>query len=100
MFSGKTMDKTFGSEDMLETPEVLRNQVEYSWNDDASKEFVFMDPKSFEEVRVPHHVVSKPQFLQQGQILILTKYKDAIIDLEFPHMSEYTLVSIDETKQM
>jgi elongation factor P len=99
-FTGKTMDKTFNSEDPLEIPEIHTANLEYSWDDESSKEFVFMDTKTFEEIRVPHHVVSKPKFLVAGQNFGIVKYKDQIVDLTFPHIAEFTLVSIDESVQM
>jgi elongation factor P len=95
-YTGKSMDKTFNSEDPLEIPDVVQYSVEYSWRDDSVDEYVFMDNNTFEEVRVPSHVVSKPKFLVPGQKFSIAKYKDAIIDLVFPHTGEFTVASVDE----
>ncbi len=96
--TGKTMDKTFNSEDPVDIPDVQHIAVEFSWED--TDDFVFMDTKSFEEIRVPKESVAKRQYLVPGQQLGLYKYKEHIVDMIFPTTSEFTVESVDLTQKL
>lgn len=98
LYTGKGIDKTFISEDPVEVPELDRYEVEYSWDDET--DFVFMDSSSFEEFRVPKKDLVKAKFLLPGQKIVIFKYKEAFVEIVFPHSQEYTLKSIDTSERV
>ena len=98
LITGKSLDKTFNSEDPVEIPELDRYDVEYSWDDE--NDFVFLDGNTFEEFRVAKNMVAKSKFLLPGQSISVFKYKTDIISVVFPHTAEYVVTDVDTTERM
>ena len=71
-------------------------KVQYSWRD--GDEFVFMNPRSFEEVRVPKDDIENFLFLSEGQDVKLMKFDGKIIGVELPLVSEFVVTSVDGSK--
>lgn len=100
LITGRSSDKTFNSEDQIEIPDLLQARVEYSWEDTSTGECVFMDTRSFEEIRVLKSSIEKAAFLVPGQEVTILQFNGNPIDVTLPHTGQYTVVSIDVGSKM
>lgn len=97
LVSGFTHDKTFTSDETVEHAEMERQMASYSWADSTS--LVFMNTETFEEIRIPKSLVENSHFLVDGQEVKLLKFRDAVLGVEIPVISEYEVTEVDPSKE-
>ena len=86
-----TVEKTFRSQEKLQTADVQKRKMQYTYKD--GEEFVFMDMETFEEVRVPDDDFSK--FLIEGHQCGVVSWNGKIIDVELPGTVELEVTMTD-----
>ena len=97
--TGFTHDRTFTSDEIVEHADMETVTAQYSWVDSASGEFVFLNAESFDEVRVPRNLLDNAHWLLEGQEVKLVKFKDNVLGVDIPVISEYTIVAVDPSRE-
>lgn len=82
VLSGKAVDFTYKSAEMVETVDVSSARVQYLYKDNEN--FFFMDNKSFEQYEMPLELLGKAgDFLKEGEEYHVYLYEGRPIDLNF-----------------
>lgn len=97
--TGFTHDKTFTSDETVEHADMERQVASYSWADTTDESLVFMHVETFEEIRIPKSLVENSHFLVGGQEVKLLKFRDAVLGVEIPVISEYEVTEVDPSKE-
>lgn len=96
LINGNVFEKTFTTDEMVEQAELDKEAAQYSWADDHN--FIFMNSTTFEETSVPKADIENSKFLVEGQAVKLLMFKGAVIGVELPVISEYTIVSLSNAE--
>lgn len=81
--SGRQVNKTFKSGDMVQDIAVERRELQYLYSD--GDEYFFMDPRSFEQVELAGRVVGEAKpYLREGENVLVLFWDDKPLDLDLP----------------
>ena len=75
-----------------------KTSATFSWKD--SRDYIFMDVESFEEIRVHEDDVDCKEFLAEGQEIRLTWFNNAVIAVELPIVCTFKVVGIDQSSNI
>lgn len=89
---GGTFEKSFDSGEMVELAEIETEKAQYSWED--SDAYVFMDLKTYDELRIPKEDVSSAKFMEEGAEVKVQSYEGKIIGVVLPKIVELKVESI------
>jgi elongation factor P len=90
VLSGKVVDKTFNADVRVETANVDKRPMTFSYNDGES--FVFMDTSTYEQVHVSKQVVGDAAaFLLDNQEVVVAIHEGMPLYLELPASVELTV---------
>jgi elongation factor P len=82
VLSGKAVDYTYKSAEMVETVDVISSKMQYLYKDTDS--YYFMDNRSFEQYDMPLELLGDAGgFLKEGEEYQVYVYDDKPIDLNF-----------------
>jgi elongation factor P len=96
LINGQVFEKTFTSDESVESADLEKEVCQYTWNDGHT--YCFLKSESFEEVQVERSAVDSPQFFIEGQEVKLLKFNAKIIGVELPKICEYEVLQIDQQK--
>ena len=83
VLSGKTVDKTFNAGVKVETANVDKRDMQYSYLDGDM--FVFMDTTTWEQVNVPADIVGDAKdFMLEGQDAVVAFHEGTVLYVELP----------------
>lgn len=94
--NNSTFEKMYNPDEMVEVLEMSKEPAQYSWEDTSSNELVFMNPKTFEEVRFSKSEFDKAEFLFEGMEVQVNKNGDNVVGIQLPLTAEYTVVSLNQ----
>ena len=90
VLSGKVVDKTFNADIRVETANVDKRPMTFSYNDGES--FVFMDTSTYEQAHVTKEVVGDAAaFLLDNQEVVVALHEGLPLYLELPASVELTV---------
>ncbi len=94
MLTQTTQDRTFREVDKIDTPNLEHREVHYAYNDGHN--YVFTDPKTFEEFHLPPEVVGeKRHFLVDDLPVSLLFHNGRVIDIQLPYFIEKEVVDTE-----
>lgn len=83
VLSGKVVDKTFNAGTKVETENVDKRDMQFSYMDGA--DFVFMDTSTYEQTPIPSTVVGDASnFLLEGQEAVVALHNGNALYIELP----------------
>ena len=89
-----TQDRTFREVDKIDTPNLEVREVHYAYNDGHN--YVFTDPKTFEEFHLtPEVVAEKSHFLVDDISVSLLFHNARVIDIQLPYFIEKEIVDTE-----
>ena len=92
--TGKSADVRFGSTDKVETVDVERKELEFSYKDPTG--FHFMDMSDYEQLTLPAaQVGDSVKFLKDNTPVQLIQWKGKLLDLELPQTIEFAIAQTD-----
>jgi elongation factor P len=97
--TGYTRDRTFTSDETVEHADMERQVVQYSWADASDDSLVFLNTETFEEVRVAKAIVDNAHWLVEGQLAKVLRFRDTVLGVEIPVISEYSVVAVDPSRE-
>ncbi len=81
--TGNVVEFTFKSIETVEEADVATTEMQYLYQD--GEDFVFMNPRSFEQVTVPGSVMKEyVPYLQAEQMMYVVFFNEAPIGIRFP----------------
>lgn len=94
MFNGSTMDRTFRSADKLDKPELMEKDMIFSYEEADC--FVFMDPETYEEVRVEAETIGDQKyFLVDDMECSILFYREKAVEVTLPYFIEKVIVETE-----
>ena len=94
LLTGATTDKSFINSARVEETITTRRPMQYLYKD--GQNFVFMDPKTFEQIGISSDVVSsEKQYLQENVLVNILFWEDRPLWIELPPKMEFTIVETD-----
>lgn len=90
LITGRSFEKTFTSDEMVEHADLERQSASYSWND--NDQFMFMNSSTFEEIVIPKKIIDNGKLLFAGLEVKLLYFGDMVIDVELPLVVQYTVI--------
>ena len=94
VISNSVFEKTFLSDEMVESAETEFSQARYSWND--GNNYVFMDVDTFEEIVLEKEMIPNRLYLSDDMEVAIKKYKDKIIGVKLPNTCILKVVSLGD----
>ncbi len=83
VLSGKTVDKTFNAGTKVETATVDRSDMQFLYKDGT--DFVFMDPRTFDQVHIPADVVGgAADYLLENNRANVATHEGRVLYVELP----------------
>ncbi len=90
--TGSQTDRRFRLEEKLEDLELVRRNLEYSYQ--TGDELYFMDPESFEQLPLPRYLIGDAhRFLREGTRLPVEFMGEQPVAVVFPHAADLRVVS-------
>lgn len=81
--SGKVLRLNFGSNDKFESVVLEKKSLQFLYQ--SGDEFVFMDPKSFEQVEISKKIIGQSgKFLKEGESVYVLYWQDQVLGLDLP----------------
>ena len=94
MISGATTDKSFVNSAKVEEANTSRRPMQFLYKD--GQNFVFMDPKSYDQVEISSQVVgSEGVYLQENILVNVLYWEDRPLWIELPPKMEFTVAETD-----
>lgn len=94
LLTGSVTDKSFISGNRVEPIETSRKKLQYLYHE--GDQFLFMDPKTFEQVSLPKDVLSgQAGYLKDGISVDILFLEDKPLTIEIPQKMEFTIVEAD-----
>src|SRR3989339_37249 len=94
LLTGATTEKSFVNSARVEEINTVRRPMQYLYKD--GKNFVFMDPKNYEQVGVSSEVVgSEASYLLEGTIVNILFWDERPLWIELPPKMEFTVKETD-----
>jgi len=94
LLNGSTMDRTFRPVDKFERPDLSEREVVFSYNDGS--DYVFMDSKSYEELRLPTSILGdRTHFLADNMECKILFYREKPIEVTLPVFVEKRIGSTE-----
>jgi len=86
--SGQSSTKTFKSGDKVEEIEVTKQKLQFLYTED--KNYLFMDPTSFEQISVSEKVIGEQgAFLKEGEEVEVLVWDEQVLDVNLPPKLDY-----------
>mmetsp|Transcript_2380 Transcript_2380/g.7075 ORF Transcript_2380/g.7075 Transcript_2380/m.7075 type:complete len:226 (-) Transcript_2380:57-734(-) len=96
LMNGSVLDKTWRAGEKVDLAQVEKFDMQFTYEDEASNSFMFMDMESFEEVACDAAVLgTKGEFLKDGMEVAGIKWNEKIIDVELPQTMVYKVTQTD-----
>ncbi|GAA4657542.1 MULTISPECIES: elongation factor P [Streptomyces] len=90
VLSGKVVDKTFNAGVKVETANVDKRGMQFSYKD--GNDFVFMDTETFDQINVtPETVGDAANYLLEGNEVVVAMYEGAVLYIELPASVELVI---------
>lgn len=90
--TGSETDRRFRLEEKLEDLDLLKRQLEYSYQ--TGEEFCFMDPESFEQLPLPRYLIGDGhRFLKEGMRLPVEFLDERPVRVVFPDTVDLRVVT-------
>lgn len=94
MISGATTDKSFVNSAKVEEANTSRRPMQFLYKD--GQNFVFMDPKSYDQVEISSQVVgSEGVYLQENILVNVLFWEERALWIELPPKMEFTVAETD-----
>lgn len=94
LLTGTIVEKAFINSARVEEIDLARRPMQYLYRDGES--FVFMDPKSFEQVSLEEGVVGDgAKYLKDGVTVNILFWSDRALAVEFPPKMEFSVAETD-----
>lgn len=94
LLTGATTDKSFINSARVEETITTRRPMQYLYKD--GKNYVFMDPKTYEQVEISSQVVSSEGvYLQENILVNILFWEDRALWIELPPKMEFTVTETD-----
>ena len=89
--TGKTMDRTFKSNESVDFVQVERRKLQYLY---ASGEmYAFMDNSSYEQMEINESLLGdKKNYLKEGMEVMVVSHKGTPLSVELPHKVAYKVI--------
>lgn len=93
MVNGGTMTRSYRSGDKFETPELVQQDINFSYEDQGT--FVFMD-KDFQEIRVSADVLGDKKFFLVDDMPVTALFFDEkVIGVDLPQLVERKVIKVE-----
>ncbi|MFF5717264.1 elongation factor P [Streptomyces buecherae] len=90
VLSGKVVDKTFNAGVKVETANVDKRGMQFSYKD--GNDFVFMDTETFDQITVtPETVGDAANYLLEGNEVVVAMYEGSVLYIELPASVELVI---------
>ena len=94
LLTGTTVEKSFVNSARVEEINTARQVMQYLYFDSA--QYVFMDPKSYEQVEISDQVVGgEGKYLKEGAMVNVLFWDERPLWIELPPKMEFTVVETD-----
>lgn len=94
--TGNVVEFTFKSVEMVEEADVATLEMQYLYQD--GQEYVFMNPRSFEQVNVPGSVMEEYlPYLLPEQVMYVVFFNEKPIGIRFPNKVTLKVVYAEDT---
>ena len=94
LLTGSTIEKSFINSARVEEINTLRRPMQYLYRD--GKDYVFMDPKSYEQVGISDQVAGdKGIYLMEGILVNILFWDERPLWIELPPKMEFTVKETD-----
>lgn len=94
LLTGATTEKSFINSAKVEDINTLRRAMQYLYRD--GKDYVFMDPKTFEQVNIAESVAAdEGKYLQEGTQVNVMFWDERPLWIELPPKMEFTVAQTD-----
>ncbi len=94
LLTGATNDKSFVNSAKVEEANTARKPMQYLYKN--NNDFVFMDPKTYDQVGISSEVVgSEGGYLQENILVNILFWEDRALWIELPPKMEFTIVETD-----
>ena len=96
LLTGATTEKSFINSARVEEINTVRQPMQYLYKDKDGTNFVFMDPKNYEQVGVSSEVVgSEAPYLKEGTTVNILFWDERPLWIELPPKMEFTVKETD-----
>lgn len=96
LMNGSVQDKTWRAGEKVELANVEKFDMQFTYEDEGTNSFMFMDMSTFEEIAVDSGVVGeKAGYLKDGLEVAGIKWNEKVIDVELPKTQTYTVVDTE-----
>ena len=89
-------EKSCNSDELVEVVELSKITASFSWEDTSTGELVFMNPKTFEEVRILRSEVDRPDLLLEGMDVTVNMHGDNVLGIVLPTIADYKIVNLNQ----
>jgi elongation factor P len=94
LFTGNVTDKTFREVDRIDKPDIEERELHYSYPE--GDHFVFMDPKTFEQVTIPAEAIGEQKyFLTEELDVSILFHNGRAINVTLPSYVEKVIASTE-----
>lgn len=94
LLTGATVEKSFINSARVEEINTMRKPMQYLYKD--GEEYVFMEPKTYEQVSLKAEVVGENgQYLKEGVLVNILFWDERPLWIELPPKMEFTVVETD-----
>mmetsp|Transcript_16713 Transcript_16713/g.23232 ORF Transcript_16713/g.23232 Transcript_16713/m.23232 type:complete len:221 (-) Transcript_16713:159-821(-) len=92
LMRGNTIENTYRSGEKFETAMIEKSTAQYTYKDEDTNNFFFMDSQSFEEIIVDGKMVDgKDDMIDEGMEVTLVNFKGNVIEIVLPKSAAYTV---------
>ena len=96
LFTGRVMEYTFKSGEKIEEVLVETHEAEYSYYDGSN--YVFIEPRTYEQYAVPTEIVGEDKvYLKEGLLYRIKFYDDKPVGLTLPKSIVCTVVESENS---
>lgn len=82
LISGAVLEKNFKAAEKIDDADVVRKNAQYIYEDSG---YMFMDPDSFEQFKIPEDVIAKSaKFLREGELVSVLYFEGTPISISLP----------------
>jgi len=92
LMRGNTIENTYRSGEKFETAMIEKSSAQYTYKDEDTNNFFFMDSQTFEEIIVDGKMVDgKDDMVDEGMEVTLVNFKGNVIEIVLPKSAAYTV---------
>jgi elongation factor P len=96
LYTGRVVEYTYKSGEKVEEVMVETNEAEYSYFDGSN--YVFIEPRTFEQYSVPVEIVGDDKvYLKEGLLYRIKFYDEKAVGISLPKTIAYTVVEAENS---